>query len=460
MLAPLTQKSVFLIKDLRFQAPPNKRATETAPQPPPDSVLLSSDADQARTRDYSPDQGRNLKLGMFTALSLVGGFCGLAAQRPKMFLEQPLEKADPSGLVDPSESRGTRNRLSKQISVLDSTLIESLLESGLTIKTASGVRGMMESGALEGRDPTTYSECVENEAAGLNRELGGAMAATDLEEQAVASTEGRWRVYRHEGKPSDEITVEEIAREHGFRSETEVAWFVAQVEAANADRLSQARKFSLDRTRHESTQKGRKGRKASARLEEWQADPARITFSHRLNPLLVPDFHRVEAAGKTFHGTLHDKQTFDLWQNPQHKLGGQYFGEGDQHLILITPHGLQNDHTVIHEIGHALERMAQRNSPEEFPDFMTRLRKAHDGIKPAGRGRSLDPDRGRHHDDLGRKQISDYSRTNHREYLAEGYAHYIDAPEKLQKEDPVLFKLMEELVELAVTGGEVGKPAH
>lgn len=436
-------------KPLRYQPPPC-RDRDFSHGAQADTVYLSSPAEQAREKGSSLDLSRSLKLGILTSLSLVGGLSGVASAQ-ELVLEQPLIRApDPSALVDPSVSKGTGERLARSISVLGPETIQALLDSGLTIKMANGLDGLLESGALVLRAPETFRQTAPADALALNQTLSYPMGSTVLEQRVQELTEGRWRVFRQQSDKSKEITVADMAREHGFRSSEDIAWFSQQVEVANTERLTAARQNALNKARYESTLKGRKARKASERLEQYERDPGQIPFRHDYNPMVVPDYHRFQLFGKTYHGTLHDTRTLDLWRDPDRKLGGQYFGEGDQHLILMTNAGVNNDQTIVHEIGHALERMAQRNSPEEFAAFRSRLSRAHDGINPSGKGRELDPDGGKHHDQLDRKQISDYSRTNSREYLAEGFAHYFQDAEKLRKDDPLLHGLVEELLRLAI----------
>ena len=86
-----------------------------------------------------------------------------------------------------------------------------------------------------------------------------------------------------------------------------------------------------------------------------------------------------------------------------------------------------------HEVGHAVDHLVERLDPDFYQDWSADLQEAYDAV---GSGQS--------------GAISDYSRTNLREYLADGSKFYHQQPDQLRQTDPALYELVDELTERAV----------
>lgn len=454
----LVNRSKFSVpKGLRHGPPPAlPKGTDSLPL----DRFVHSQADEAKTESTkSPKLG----LVLMGGISLLGSFTGSAsagqlAQVAEMAYTQPLEvPAKAEDLLSPNLSKSARSSLLKNMEKLPQEVIDLMADSGLVIDYAAGPEGLVKSGAVTVIDPARLKENTAEDIPQIQEFTQNLRGARQLESQVREATSGRWRIFRatNPERTDSEIDLEEMAKAHGFKSEEDVQWFIQTVDRANANTLPTARQNAINRATYESTLGGRKGRKAAARLESYQEDPTSIPVNWRHHKILVPDAHRTTIRSKPVLVSLHDLQTIPRWTKPmspnaeKRKFLGQYFGENGQHLVLISRDGLRKSDTVIHEIGHAVEKLIERNSPDLYGGFMTRLSIAHDGIKPTGEGRNMDPDGGKHHDSSGRSQISDYSRTNAKEYFAEGFAHYFQDAGKLKRQDPTLHQLVEEGIRLA-----------
>lgn len=442
-----------------FRAPPpRKRAPLASPQ---GDSFQATETEEARV--IEPGMSLRTRVGMMTVagLSLVGSFTG-TAQASQMtgqpLLMQPLrQEAQASDLIHPSVTdRYHRETMLETLAELPPDVLDLLVETGLTFKVGSRSDRLVDTGAIELLNTTEFRNSAESDAEAVARIMETPMGLRRKEHRVQETTGGRWRFFRAPDDLSeDEITLEEMARAHGFKDSEEIEWFMNQVERANPKTLQMARQNPINKASYESTLKGRKARKARERLEEYQNDPQSIPLRLQNFTFAVPDWHQTRLGSETVDVSLHDRETIQRWTQFSSKISaeetllGQYFGENGKHLVLMTYRGMRTPETLIHEAGHAVERLALRNSPHQYFDFMSRLGRAHNEIKPRGAGVDKDPDRGSYHRDDGRKQISAYSRTNPKEYFAEGFAHYVKDPEKLKEQDGRLYDLVEEGIRLA-----------
>jgi len=386
-----------------------------------------------------------------------------------MFVAQQTP-AKPGDLIHKTVSDRNKRTLTKQLSVLPQNLVKLMSDSELTIKVAQGQSTLAEIGAISPFEAKDLMAKAPEDLKILDSLQKVPHGTRELDAEISRSTEGRWQLRRPSSKPKDsEMSLRELAESQGLKSESDIRWYIDNVYEANSENIDVLQFSSIGKLTRETRKGGRKGRKAREKLVEYSTpdgtvkDDAigKIPFRLRGVRLAVPNWHRVKLGSDRLDLSLHDKQTVERWTQgfnsiePQENFLGQYFGQGETNMILLAPKGLQRASTVIHEVGHAVERLAQKNSPEQYYEFFSRLEQAHDGIKPSGAGRAVDPDRGSHHDGLGRKQISAYSRTNAKEYFAEGFAHYIQDGESLKKDDPLLYKLVEEGIRLAQNGSDV-----
>jgi alpha-glucosidase len=128
----------------------------------------------------------------------------------------------------------------------------------------------------------------------------------------------------------------------------------------------------------------------------------------------------------------------DYWDKRARGLGGQVTSCGEENLLNLKGDRYDKENILIHEFSHAIHEQAMRDVD---PQFDGRLRRAYDKAMEAGLWKDT------------------YAATNHKEYWAEGVQAYFDcaAPpakgvhndvntrEKLEKYDPDLFGLIDEL---------------
>ena len=459
------------IRKLRLGSPPPVRSqtTETASRDRFEPVSSTA----AEAPEHRMTLGAKVSRGLLLGLSLLGGATGQAVASQMSgtsgiaLMGELQQKSKVSDLVHSSVSSRDKITLIRDLSALPSDIVELMVESDLAIKVAYSRGGPVEYGAID----LVNLDTVKSEAASdvvIAMELKSQFAdARQLDAQLSEKTNGRWGLYRPKGRRS-EMSIRDMAEKHGFKSAADVNWYVEQVYEANSEAFDQVFLRTIGTDLRASEKRGRKGRKAKERLEAVLTEDGRIkesargdiSFINRGLKLAIPNVHKARLGKQKVHVSLHDKQTLDRWTqgsktfNPLETFHGQYFGQGDDHMILLSHNGMKESSTIIHEVGHAVERLAERNSPEAYYEFFARLSKAHDGIKPSGAGARVDPDRGRHHDHSGRQQISDYSRTNAKEYFAEGFSHYVEDAAKLKKQDPLLHQLVEEGINLAKAASE------
>ncbi|MEW6284550.1 MAG: hypothetical protein AB1758_38400, partial [Candidatus Eremiobacterota bacterium] len=100
------------------------------------------------------------------------------------------------------------------------------------------------------------------------------------------------------------------------------------------------------------------------------------------------------------------------------------------------------ERTPPHEVGHALDFLVERLDPAWHKEWRGRLQQAFDRVEKPN----------------GSKAVTDYSRTNLREYLAEGFAEWHMRPVELKEKDPGLHRAVEELIHKAQELAGRGEP--
>lgn len=256
------------------------------------------------------------------------------------------------------------------------------------------------------------------------------------------------------------MSTEGMALVHGFRTPDERAQFNRWVEAINGDRVTTARNEAM-----QGLDQALKNDPDNAELkklkEDAKAHPERIHIDHRRHNILVPDIHayREPVPGESPFDTSrtptekpmfldeHDRGTLRNWNgfegkrieesfDPRTGKGtpqlGQYFHKGDVKRILVM-NGAISGGTPAHELGHAVEDIIEKQDPKFYGPWKQRLDTAYE---QAGKG-PLE------------EQISGYSRTSPKEYLAEGFEHYYDDPKTLKFKDPDLYALVHDLTQRA-----------
>jgi hypothetical protein len=244
------------------------------------------------------------------------------------------------------------------------------------------------------------------------------------------------------------VSLEGMARVHGARTPEEKAEFIALVEAINGPRLEQARQEALQRLEARARQLLEEGqsppgpgaRNLEQYLEGLRRNPHLLPLDHRGLNLLVPDlFYHHTADGRTLRLDEHDFTTLQNWYETGDKVSpgqdkegrpvgvvGQYFPKTRQILVRDSMLG---ESTPLHEVGHAVDHLVERTDPDFYASWKDRLQQAYDRVSRGESG-----------------SISLYSRTNLKEYLAEGFALYHRDPQALKSQDAPLYSLVEELL--------------
>lgn len=413
---------------LRFRPPPEvgKSSNRESGACPPQESLEPARA------GFAPSQGGLILAG----LSLLASATNASAQ-----VEEVLH--DSSELLDPQLSPQNRDLLRESLDRLPSSLRAELIRQGLRVAVVDPGESLLDKGVIEAVEPANLK--AHSDGARLGNEISET-GLSDFDRQVMELTEGRWRAFRPVGRGRGSYSTREIATHHGVDD----PWFLEQIEVANAPGLKGARQEVLLREQARVEEGGLFADAARERLEQYRTDPLSIPIDWRATPLAVPDWHHFERDGLGLELSGHDRSTLEQWDVeegrvvPHRTLEGQYFGQGQNHVVVLSPLGVSQPETVLHEIGHAVLRAYERRSPEEFSRFEQKLRAAHDGVIPHGIGAEVDPDRGAITDGSGRYQISNYSRVSPEEYFAEGFAHYLTEPESLNRLDPLLTKLVEQ----------------
>ncbi len=242
-----------------------------------------------------------------------------------------------------------------------------------------------------------------------------------------------------------------MAAFHGAKTPEQVKEFHGLLESINGPRLQAAREDALGGIRQAAA--GAKTPEEKAHFEQMlkgaQANPGSIPLDYRKHNLLVPDMHYVtDDKGKTTTVDLHDKMTLMDWAGQGTRtlkafdkdnldgsaIDGQYFSRGGMNKMVVRDRALGS--APVHELGHAIDFQMEKKDPQFYQGWKARLEAAH--AKTEG---------------LQGKTVSEYAKTNPREYIAEGFAHYYEDPKALKAADPALFALTEELIARANTLG-------
>lgn len=254
------------------------------------------------------------------------------------------------------------------------------------------------------------------------------------------------------------VSTESMAVTHGFTTPQEKAQFNSWVEGINGERLAKARGEMLGNLA-DFVAKNPRDTNAKNLLAAAKAHPETIPVDHKRFNILVPDIHArrepkpgaspgspPSQTGKPLFVDEHDLSTLRDWYGPEGRridkpfdektgegtpLEGQFFGKGDLNRIVVMNTNL-GDGVPTHELGHAIDNLVKKEDPAFYAPWQHRLDVAY---KAADNGHE--------------KQISEYSRTNTREYLAEGFRGYYHDPKLLKTKDPELFALVKELTQRA-----------
>lgn len=238
-------------------------------------------------------------------------------------------------------------------------------------------------------------------------------------------------------------TVHQMAVINGATTPEQMEEFSRLVELINGERLVQAREHTLTQYQQGARAAGKP--MSAASLEAARKHPERIPIDHRRFNILVPDLIYTEVGGKVMRLDEHDWGTVQSWANPDGKINsgkdadgepdgtmGQYFWKGGLNQTLIRDFRLTAT-TPVHEFGHALDFLVEKLDPAWHKTWYAEVGKAFDQVGREG----------------GTRAITDYSRSNVREYIGDGFLLYHTQPEVLKSKDPALYQRIEELLDRA-----------
>jgi len=258
-------------------------------------------------------------------------------------------------------------------------------------------------------------------------------------------------------------SMEGMAEVHGAKTPEEKEEFYKAMKALNGDKLEKARKQAIenDLRHYDAIENPAERSRVKAEIiksyeKQYEGHPEKMPMSYQDSVVLVPNTYYYRKPGARedtppLRLDYHDYSTLNDWTDPQTgkahngKLGegrssvtnGQYFHLDGVNRILIRDFKM-SDTTSVHELGHAIEANVEKDDPAFYKEWQANLKKAYDNVGKEG----------------GTKQISDYSRENLKEYLAEGFMKYYEDPKLLKSNDPALYSRVEEMINKAVSLGK------
>jgi hypothetical protein len=136
----------------------------------------------------------------------------------------------------------------------------------------------------------------------------------------------------------------------------------------------------------------------------------------------------------------HDKRVLDGWGGGTRTMvdvrteamakGGayteaQHFRKSN--LVLYREGG---ESAGVHELGHVVEDIIKKKDPEWYQEFNGRVTEAYESGQKTG-------------------SVTRYALADQGEYVAEGFSHYYEDPDKLKQTDPTLYNLSHEMIQKA-----------
>lgn len=291
-----------------------------------------------------------------------------------------------------------------------------------------------ESAGASPENIATLDREIQNLKRRRRRVIDSALKGEGLPFTVAGSTDARTIREKDIHPKPGPVSVRELALRHGFKGAEQQSRFSSLVETANGDRLSQARQATIQKEKEklEGVTSLRERARLEGRLEEWEADPNIIPVDPDAHDILVPDVVRYRTG---------PENTMEMSQGSWSKFvsnngaAGIYF---NQKKLLQVGHEQSADFTFTHEVGHAIDDAVKTTDPEFYRQWKNGVIRAYEGAEHRGHGGT----------------ISEYSRTNTTEYIAESVRLYMRNPERMQKIDPQMYELTEELLHYAADLGE------
>lgn len=225
--------------------------------------------------------------------------------------------------------------------------------------------------------------------------------------------------------PTETPTLKSLALHHGADSPQEQKQFYQWMERLNGKRLTTARQAAVQE----------KSKLLSARpdaqkrwLDQAQKHPELVPLDVTLHTIVVPDAHFFPShdGGDELLLDRSDLSSIKGWRDKDFR-GQWFFLEGKSH-ILVRDDAVGLD-TPTHELGHVVDMKLEKTAPDFYSRLKPRIEKSFYQAR------------------LHNRTVTQYSRANPREYIAEGFAAYYNQPQGLREKDPELHQIIKEMVD-------------
>ena len=173
-------------------------------------------------------------------------------------------------------------------------------------------------------------------------------------------------------------------------------------------------------------------------LDQAEKHPELVPLDVTLHTVVVPDAHFFPShdGGDELLLDRSDMSSIKGWRDNDFR-GQWFFLEGKSH-ILVRDDAVGLD-TPTHELGHVVDMKLEKTAPGFYSGLKPRIEKSFD--------------QARQHN----KTVTQYSRANPREYVAEGFAAYYNQPQALREKDPELHQIIKEMVDYCCQEAGVDK---
>lgn len=225
--------------------------------------------------------------------------------------------------------------------------------------------------------------------------------------------------------PTETPTLKGLALHHGADTPEEQEKFYRWMETLNGERLTEAREAAV-----RERSKLLEGRPEAQKrwLKQAEEQPETVPIDTTLYTIVVPDAHYLPSTlgGNDLLLDRSDLRSVEGWRNGDFR-GQWFFLEGKTNL-LVRDSAVSLD-TPIHELGHVVDMTLEKVEPEFYQTLKEPIERAYGLARSQGHA------------------ISEYSKANPREYIAEGFAAYYTEPQRLRETDPALHEIIQQMVD-------------
>ncbi|MFN8610002.1 MAG: zinc-dependent peptidase [Vulcanimicrobiota bacterium] len=248
-------------------------------------------------------------------------------------------------------------------------------------------------------------------------------------------------------------SLKEMALVHGARSPQEIKEFIDIVKSINGTRIDQAIQQAADNftsLKQMGTTLNRQPFDAQKFKQGLLKNSDMLPLDHNNLAILVPDLYYKQIDGQTLRLDGHDRGAIENWSGELNAKGelevdgkingdknpirGEYFYDDAVNRILLRT-SETGSRAPIHELGHALDHLLQKQDPKFYQSWKAEVQKDYDAMM---KGLFSGPD--------GTQPITQYATSNVNEYIAEGFAHYHLTPEEFKAKDPTFYGHIDKFV--------------